>query len=269
VGEDATPLPAASVAVDLVVFTLRAGRLCALAVRRGIPPYRGRWALPGGFVRPREDLLGAARRELAEETGLPVAAAVHLEQLASYGAPRRDPRGRVVSVAHLALSPDMPVPVAGSDAAAARWLPVPWLLDRPRRLAFDHRRILRDGLERARAKLEYTPLATAFCPPEFTVGELREVYEAVWDMPLDPRNFHRKVTGTPAFLDPVGRSTTRGGGRPARLYRRGTAALLYPPMLRSLPPGIPDRAGSGARQPDGPADVARLRYPSTEPGTGD
>jgi 8-oxo-dGTP diphosphatase len=271
VGEDATPLPAASVAVDLVVFTLRDGRLRALAVRRGIPPYRGRWALPGGFVRPREDLLGAARRELAEETGLPVGA-VHLEQLASYGAPRRDPRGRVVSVAHLALSPDLPVPVAGSDAAAARWLPVPWLLDRPRRLAFDHRRILRDGLERARAKLEYTPLATAFCPPEFTVGELREVYEAVWDMPLDPRNFHRKVTGTPAFLEPVGRSTSRGGGRPARLYRRGTASLLYPPMLRSLPPGIPDRAGRARGSRDRPADVPRTRSPAvpTDPaGDGD
>ena len=103
---------------------------------------------------------------------------------------------------------------------------------RPHQLAFDHDRILADGVERARAKLEYTPLATAFCPPEFTVAQLREVYEAVWGRRLDPRNFHRKVTGTPGFVDPTGRSTTGDRGRPAQLFRRGPAALLHPPMLR-------------------------------------
>jgi len=103
---------------------------------------------------------------------------------------------------------------------------------RPGRLAFDHRRILADGLERARAKLEYSPLATAFCPPVFTIGELRRVYEIVWSADLDPRNFHRKVTGTPGFLVETGERTTRGGGRPAQLYRRGDATLLNPPLLR-------------------------------------
>ena len=100
-------------------------------------------------------------------------------------------------------------------------------------LAFDHNRILADGVERARAKLEYSPLATAFCPPEFTVAELRRVYELVWDTRLDPRNFHRKVTGAEGLLEPTGRTTTRDGGRPAQLYRRGKAELLYPPMLRA------------------------------------
>lgn len=99
-------------------------------------------------------------------------------------------------------------------------------------LAFDHARILADGVERARAKLEYSPLAAAFCPPRFTVGELRRVYEAVWGVGLDPRNFHRKVTGTPGFLVPVGGTTARQGGRPAQLFERGTATLLNPPMLR-------------------------------------
>jgi 8-oxo-dGTP diphosphatase len=228
---DFTPPPAA-VAVDLVVLTVREGGLRALTIRRGNPPYAGRWALPGGFVLPRENLLETATRELAEETGLE-GMAVHLEQLATYGDPDRDPRARVVSVAYLALAPDLPSPHAGTDAAAARWSPVDELLRSPRTLAFDHHRILADGIERARAKLEYTPLAASFCPPEFTVAELRRVYEAVWGASLDPRNFHRKVTGTDGFVTPVGRTTTRDGGRPAQLYRRGPAATLHPPLLRA------------------------------------
>jgi 8-oxo-dGTP diphosphatase len=215
-----------AVTVDLVVLTIRDDALCALAIRRGEPPYKGRWALPGGFVRPDEDLPDAAERELAEETSVHA----YLEQLATYGAPRRDPRMRVVTVAYLALAPSLPVPQAGTDAADARWMPIDELLGQ--RLAFDHHRILTDGLERARAKLEYTPLATAFCAAEFTVAELRRVYEIVWDTTLDPRNFHRKVTKTVGLLTPTGKSTTRDGGRPAQLYRRGQVELLYPPLLR-------------------------------------
>jgi len=216
----------AEITVDLVVLTIRDDALCALAIRRGEPPYRGRWALPGGFVRPDEDLPDAAARELAEETNVHA----YLEQLATYGGPKRDPRARVVTVAYLALAPELPTPQAGTDAADARWLPVDELLSA--RLAFDHHQILRDGVERARAKLEYTPLGTAFCAREFTVAELRRVYEIVWDTTLDPRNFHRKVTGTAGLLEPTGHTTTRDGGRPAQLYRRGGIELLYPPLLR-------------------------------------
>ena len=218
-----------AVTVDLVLFTIRDDHLCVLVVRRGAPPYRGRWALPGGFVNEQEDLVDAAWRELAEETGLDELP-VHLEQLATYGSPRRDPRGRVVSVAYLALAAGLPEPAAGTDATDARWVSI--TEPAAGRLAFDHDTILADGLERARAKLEYSPLATAFCPTEFTVGELRRVYEAVWGTELDPRNFHRKVTGTPGFLVPTGRRTTRQGGRPALLYRRGTTELLNPPITR-------------------------------------
>jgi 8-oxo-dGTP diphosphatase len=210
------------VTVDLVVLTIRVNALHVLLVRRRYPPYRGRWALPGGFVLAHEDLGAAATRELAEETGLSGAAA-HLEQLATYGAPRRDPRGRVVTVAYLALVPDLPSP-----GAEASWIPISTV----DRLAFDHGLILADGVERARAKLEYTPLAAAFCPPEFTVAQLRSVYEAVWGAPLDPRNFHRKVTATAGFVAPVGAATGGGRGRPAQLYRRGPADVLYPPLLR-------------------------------------
>ena len=230
-GYDPAAFPPFAVTVDLVVLTVRDGELQALVVRRDEAPHRGRWALPGGFVRPDEGLEQAARRELAEETGLEDVAG-HVEQLASYGDPDRDPRMRVVTVAYLALAPDLPAPVAGGDAGQAAWRPVEALLGARPPLAFDHRRILADGVERARAKLEYSTLATAFCPAEFTVGELRAVYETVWGARLDPRNFHRKATGSEGFLEPTDRMTTRGGGRPAQLFRAGPAALLSPPILR-------------------------------------
>ena len=158
---------------------------------------------------------------------------IHVEQLASYGAPHRDPRMRVVTVAYLALAPELPSPRAGSDAAGAEWREVADVLVRGRRLAFDHAQLLRDGVERARSKLEYTPLATAFCPPEFTVAELRRVYEIVWGVEIDARNFHRKLTKTQGFLRPTEATTTRDGGRPAQLYRRGSISLLHPPLLRA------------------------------------
>ncbi|GHH61012.1 NUDIX hydrolase [Lentzea cavernae] len=218
--------PPFAVTVDLVVLTVRGDALCALLVRRGEAPFRGRWALPGGFVRVDESVDDAAVRELGEETGV---SGLHLEQLGTYGEPRRDPRMRVVSVAYLALAPDLPVPVAGTDAASASWVPVAEVSA----LAFDHARILGDGVERARAKLEYTSLGTAFCGEEFTVAELRRVYEIVWGVGLDPRNFHRKVTGVGGFLVATGESTSRDGGRPAALFRRGGVEVLYPPLVRS------------------------------------
>lgn len=222
--------PPVAVTVDLVVLTVREGRLQVLTVRRGEAPFEGEWALPGGFLLPEEDLAAAAERELREETGV-VAERFHLEQLRTYGAPDRDPRMRTVTVAYIALAADLPAPTAGTDAADAAWQPVDVLLH-GEALAFDHRTILRDGVERARAKLEYTPLAAAFCPPAFTVSELRQVYEVVWGTTLDPRNFHRKVTRTEGFLEPTGETTTRDGGRPARLYRLGDITGLHPPLMR-------------------------------------
>jgi 8-oxo-dGTP diphosphatase len=234
----------AAVTVDLVVLTVRGDDLLVLVIRRGVAPYRGRWALPGGFVDEDEDLLDGAERELREETGVSMRA--HLEQLATYGAPRRDPRGRVITVAYLALVPGLEDATAGSDAADARWVPVRELLNDKARLAFDHRRILGDGVERARAKLEYSPLGIGFCAEEFTIAELRRVYEAVWGTTLDPRNFHRKVTGTRGFVVETGRTTTRDGGRPAQLFRKGQAALLHPAMLRPAGAGSAhDVQGSG------------------------
>ncbi|MEV8536932.1 NUDIX domain-containing protein [Streptomyces sp. NPDC051211] len=228
-----------AVTVDLAVFTVRGGALHVLLIRRGQEPHEGAWALPGGFLLPRESAETAARRELAEETGLPDAlvAALHLEQLRTYSEPDRDPRMRVVSVAFTALVPDMPEPAeaGGGDAAQARWAPV----DEAGALAFDHAVILGDARERVRAKLEYTCLATAFCPPEFTLGELQAVYETVWSTPLDRPNFRRKVLATPGFVEPVpGAARLTGGrGKPAALYRAGPATALHPPLLR--PEGNP------------------------------
>jgi len=217
------------VTVDIVVLTIRRDMLCALAVRRGGQPFRGRWALPGGFVEPDEGLYAAALRELREETGVPTEELI-LEQLASFGDPERDPRHRVVSVAFLAILPHGPDPRAGSDAAGAQWRPVAELLEED--LAFDHRLILEEGIERARAKLEYTGIATGFVDAEFTIADLRRVYEVMWGQPLDAGNFHRKVTRTPGFVAGTGRARSGGRGRPAELYRAGTAEVLHPPLTR-------------------------------------
>ena len=228
---DAGEIPVVAVSVDIVLLTLRAGRLCVLAIQRDTEPFRGYWALPGGFVEPDEDLDTSAMRKLTEETG--VTTAGHLEQLRTYGCPDRDPRTRVVSVAYLALLPNLPQPVR-RDGLRARWWPVEDLgsPDGPM-LAFDHPQIVADGVERARGKLEYTPLAAAFCEEPFTLADLRRVYEAAWGVVLDPPNFRRKVLSTPGFVVPVGQRTApRGGGRPAELYRRGSATALYPPLLR-------------------------------------
>lgn len=222
----------AAVAVDLVALTILDDELCVRVAKRQTPPFRDHWALPGRRISEEEDLFATAELELARATGLAELPVHHIEQLAAYGDPRRDPRGRVVSIAYLAL-------VAGASTwthtPTRRWAAVSELLEQPSAtsaLAFDHHQILVDGVERARAELEYTPLAAALCPETFTVGELRHVYEVVWSVRLDPRNFHRKVTSTAGFLAPAGAKTTRDGGRPAEVYRLGNARTLHPPLTR-------------------------------------
>lgn len=228
--------PAIPIAVDLVILTLRESALHLLLVRRGIEPHLGDHALPGGFLsHTGEDLVAAANRELSEEAGLD-AATLHLEQLGVYGTPGRDPRGRIISVAYLAIAPGLPDPVAGTDAAGASWQPAKEILSGQTKLAFDHQEIVAEGVERARSKLEHSALATAFCAPTFTISELQQVYEAVWDVPLDPRNFYRKVQGVDGFIVAVGSDRRVTKGRPARLFRAGPKSVLHPPLSRPEPP---------------------------------
>ena len=196
--------------VDIVVFTITEGRLHVLLVRRGNAPFKGKWAIPGGFVAEGESLEAAARRELVEETGV---ADVYLEQLYTFGDPGRDPRGRVVTVAYFALISAERVRLrSGTDAAEAGWHPVKSLPP----LAFDHGEILEYSLERLRNKLEYTTVGFQFLPREFTLSELQLVYEAILDKRLDKRNFRRKI-GLLGIVRSTGRSKA-AGRRPARLY---------------------------------------------------
>ncbi len=214
--EPAWPPEPLHVAVDVNVFTVIDGRLHALLVRRPYEPFEGRWALPGSFSRHDETLDETPRRALAEKAGV---TGVYLEQLATYDqpargeAPGRDPRGRVVSVAFLALiGAEQVGPRGGEDV---RWWPVDEL---PRPLAFDHERILADGVVRLRAKTRYAPVAFQLLGEEFTLSELQDIYEAVLGEEVDVRNFRRdlRVAGV---VEPTGGTRAEGPGRPAKLYR--------------------------------------------------
>jgi 8-oxo-dGTP diphosphatase len=198
--------PRPSLTVDCVIFGFdpQAG-LQVLLVRRGGEPCLGMWALPGGFVDVSddggqgEDLEVAARRELEEETGAKIR---YLEQLFTFGAPGRDPRGRVISVAYMALvrASDHRV-VGGDDAAEAGWFPVSTLLAGKRKLAFDHAEILRTGVTRLQGKVRYAPIGFSLLPPTFTLSELQRLYEAVLLRPLDKRNFRRRILAMGVLAD--------------------------------------------------------------------
>ena len=218
---DPSEFPAFAVTVDVVVLTLVEGRLHVLLVRRGVPPFEGMWAIPGGFKRPDESLDDAAQRELLEETG--VDGASLLRQFGAYGDPGRDPRMNVVTIAYLAVLRDVQGIAGGTDAAAAELVPISKALSGRIELAFDHRQILRDAAERVRTDLGLTGIATAFVGATFTLAELRAVYEEVWGVELDPANFRRSVLAEDGWVIPTGRRARPGatGGKPAELYRAG------------------------------------------------
>jgi len=225
--------PAFAVTVDVVILTMSDSQLHVLLVRRGVSPYEGMWAIPGGFKRPTESLNEAAKRELAAETG--VDSAGLLTQFGAYGDPGRDPRMNVVTVAYLAVLRDVGAIVPGTDAAAAALIQVSDVLDGKFELAFDHGRIVRDAVERVRADLDITGIATAFVGPTFTVAELRAVYEAVWGVQLDGANFRRSVVGEDGWVIPTGRRARPGanGGKPAELFRAGRMWKHGSPVRRS------------------------------------
>ena len=232
---DPSQFPAFAVTVDVVILTMSEGRLHVLLVRRGQAPFKGSWAIPGGFKRPTETLHEAAQRELVEETG--VDAAALLTQFGAYGDPERDPRMNVVTIGYLAVVRDTGKIVAGTDAAEASLVPVSDVLNERIELAFDHPRIVRDAIERVRVELEVSGIATAFVGSTFTLAELRAVYEAIWGVQLDAANFRRSVVADGDWVIPTGRRARPGstGGRPAELYRAGRAWRDGGPIHRTPP----------------------------------
>ena len=198
-----------SVAVDIVLFTIRNNRLEVLLIRRKHKPCAGMWALPGGFVDIGESLEAAALRELKEETGLDN---VYIEQLRAYGDPDRDPRTRVISIAFLALAPAEKLNVkAGDDAADAAWHPA----HDPPELAFDHEYILADALEQLRKRIREAPLAIHLLPQCFAMTELRRVYEAALGKPVDLRKIRRHLSAYGRLIQ-IERSGRRDRGQKYR-----------------------------------------------------
>ncbi len=204
--------PRAALTADCVVFGFDGGDLKVLLIQRALEPFKGRWALPGGFVRVDETLDDAARRELEEETGL---RNVFLEQLYSFGNVDRDPRERVVSVAYYALVKlsDHRARTA-TDAANARWFPV----SKIPKLAFDHAGILETARSRLTGKVRYQPIGFELLPPKFTLSQLQGLYEAVLETKLDKRNFRKKVLSFSLLL-PLKETQMTGRHRPAQLFR--------------------------------------------------
>jgi len=221
--------PAHYVTVDPVIFGAQSTRdtcdLKVLLIERGVAgqPFHGQWALPGGFVKPEESLDAAVARELQEETGV---TGVFAEQLYTFGDPKRDPRGRVITVAYLALIDRGRCKLqAGTDAARAEWFD----LDRLPPLAFDHAEILGKALARLRAKVHYEPIGFNLLPPLFTMAQLHALYEAVLDRTLDLPNFRRAITRLNVLRE--GGEETNVSHRPAKLFRFDEKA--YGRMLRS------------------------------------
>ena len=229
-------------------MTILRGELRIFLIQRGTRPHLGQWALPGGLVMSSEPLEDTAQQILHEETGIPPAPG-HLEQLGAYSDPPRDPGTRVVTVAYWAVAPllspsyfDRGLPET-STAIYAEFVPVPEIESGRLRLAFDHARIVADALDQVRSRLETTTLTRRFCPPEFTISQLREVYEAVWGTRLDAANFQRKVLQSDGFVAPLEkwRRSTGRGGRPARLWVAERAG--YGRLERPFPRGW--REGGG------------------------
>lgn len=224
------PAPAdrPALSVDVVIFSLRQGALHVLLIRRAAPPFKGRWAIPGGFVDPDESLDEAARRELQEETDL---SDVYVEQLYTFGDPKRDPRGRVVTVAYFALVPEDVLAHAGDDAAEADWYPIDQLPD----LAFDHADIVGYAGQRLRYKLEYTSVGFELLPNEFTLTDLQTAYEIVLGEKLDKRNFRRRILEAEILTETSRYREGEGQGRPARLYRYKKNAVTSVKARRLFP----------------------------------
>lgn len=199
-----------AIAVDMIILTVSENDLMVLLIQRAGEPFADHWAFPGGFVDPDESLDEAAARELREETSV---SDVYLEQLYTFGEPKRDPRGRVISVSYFALLRQPLAVAGGDDAADARWFPLSALPP----LAFDHATILDYALARVRNKVEYTNVVYSLLPETFTLTELQRVYEIILGRHIDKRNFRKKINSLD-LVTPTGEVRRDGAHRPAKLY---------------------------------------------------
>lgn len=209
-----------SVTVDIVVFSILNGVLKILLIQRNILPFKGSWALPGGFVKMKETLDQAASRELLEETGIKK---IYMEQLYTFGDIKRDPRTRVITIAYLALLPTTNVGLkADTDVADVKWFSV----NKLPALAFDHQSIVSVALDRLKAKLQYSNIVKGLLPLTFTLGELQKTYEAVLGHPIDKRNFRKKIHSLD-LLTPLEKLREGSSHRPAALYKFRSRDLVF------------------------------------------
>lgn len=201
-----------SVTVDIIIFSIQNNQLKVLLVKRRIEPYKNTWAIPGGFVRISESLEQAAIRELEEETGVKD---VYLEQLYTFGDVKRDPRGRVITVAYFALINSEKIKLkATADVSEAKWFSINELP----KLAFDHEKILKYAIKRLRWKFEYTTAAFSLLPEKFTLSQLQNIYETVFSKKFDKRNFRKKLISLD-LVEKTGKIEQKVSHRPPRLFK--------------------------------------------------
>jgi len=211
-GDDLKNYEQPSVTVDIIIFSIKDSALKVLLIKRGLEPFKDKWAIPGGFVRINENLEQAAVRELEEETSIK---ADYLEQLYTFGDLKRDPRGRVITVAYFALINSEKIKIkASTDASKALWFSI----DKIPELAFDHKKILDYALKRLRWKFEYTTAAFSLLPKEFTLSQLQSIYEVVFNKKFDKRNFRKKMLSL-NVLETTKEKQTDVSHRPPQLYR--------------------------------------------------
>jgi 8-oxo-dGTP diphosphatase len=225
--------PIFGVTCDIVIFTMNDGEPHVLLIRRGGDTFAGMWALPGGFKHPDETLDQAARRELREETN--VEAPPYLAQFRAYGDPGRDPRQNVVTIAYLAVVPQVTDIRGGTDAVEAALRPVEDVLSSELPLAFDHSQIVSDAFDYVAEQLEVSDIATSFVPKEFSLSQLRNVYESFWGSQLDGANFRRNlISDQLSYVKPTGKVGTSSstGGRPPELFRATRAWREFGPPIR-------------------------------------
>lgn len=208
------------VTVDLVLFTVNENRLKVMLVKRAEEPFRDDWSLPGGFIKRGESLDDAAQRVLIEKTGVND---VYMEQLYTFGEPKRDPRSRVITVAYIALIPWQSLPQPESDKITdLTWLPV----DHLPKLAFDHKAIIGYAVTRLRAKVSYSNIVYGLMPKQFRLSELQNMYECIINDKLDKRNFRKRMLAT-GLLKETGKKDIAGAHRPAMLYQFKTKEIVF------------------------------------------